>query len=215
MLKLRRPCPINRNTRPIVRPCPIPIAARTYHRFNSKTHAWFRHPNSLVLRIMRDIWRTVKEGIDAMTDVGGNNRATICLGVFFDGVANIAEGEAGLNGFDGEAEAFAGGFDKVDIFAVKGRGADIVGFVKVTMVAAVVEGNVKVQDIAVEEDAGIRDAVADHFVRRSADGFGKVIVVEWGGIGVSFYAGIVADFVKIVRSHSWFYFTANNVQNFA
>ncbi len=52
------------------------------------------------------------------------------------------------------------------------------------MVAAMVEGDIEIDNIAVEEDAGVGDAVADYFVGRGADGFGEGVVVEGGGVGL-------------------------------
>lgn len=64
---------------------------------------------------MRDVRRAVEEGVDAVTDVRGDDGAFVLLGVFFDGVADVAEGEAGPDGRDGEAEAFARGLDEGDV----------------------------------------------------------------------------------------------------
>jgi hypothetical protein len=62
--------------------------------------------------------------------------------------------------------------------------ADVVGLVQVAVEAAVVEGYVDVEDVAVLEGALVRDAVADDFVGGGADGFGEVAVVEGGGVGL-------------------------------
>jgi hypothetical protein len=43
--------------------------------------------------------------------------------------------------------------------------------------AAVVERHVNVEDVAVEEDSVVGNAVADDFVGRGADGFGEFAVV--------------------------------------
>jgi hypothetical protein len=40
-----------------------------------------------------------------------------------------------------------------------------------------VQGNIQVDDITVEEDALVRDTVADDLVDRRADGLGEVVVV--------------------------------------
>lgn len=69
---------------------------------------------------MRDVGRAVEKSVDAMANIGGDYRATICFSMFFDGVADIAKGEAGFDGFDSEAEAFTCGFNEVDVFAVEG-----------------------------------------------------------------------------------------------
>ncbi len=57
----------------------------------------------------------MEEGVDAVADVRGDDGAFVLLGVFFDRVADVAEGEAGPDGRDGEAEAFARGFDEMDV----------------------------------------------------------------------------------------------------
>lgn len=52
------------------------------------------------------------------------------------------------------------------------------------MVTAVKERDVEIEDVAVEEDTGVGDAVTDYFVGGGADGFGKVVVVKRGGVGL-------------------------------
>lgn len=119
-----------------------------------------------------------------MAAVRGDDGAVLCFSVLLDSIADVTDREAGLDGFDGEAEYFASGFNEVDVGGVEGGGADVVGFVEVTVVTAVIEGDVKVDDVAVEEDAGVGDAVADDFVGRGADGLGEVHVVQWGRVGL-------------------------------
>jgi hypothetical protein len=50
------------------------------------------------------------------------------------------------------------------------------------MEAAVVEGDVDVEDVAVLEGALVGDAVADDFVDGCADRFGEVAVVQRGRV---------------------------------
>ena len=126
----------------------------------------------------------MEESVDAVADICRDDGASVLFSVRFDGIADLTEGETRLYGVDGEAEALAGGFYEVDVAGVQGRGPDVVGFVEVAVVAAVVEGDVEVDDVAVEEDAGVRDAVTDYFVDGGADGFGEVVVVEGGWIGL-------------------------------
>ena len=47
-----------------------------------------------------------------------------------------------------------------------------------------VEADVDVEDVAVLKGSVVRDAVADDFVDRGADGFGEVAVVEGGWVGL-------------------------------
>lgn len=108
------------------------------------------------------------------------------LGVFLDDVARVAEGHAGFDDVDGGDETLPRGFDDADIFrGGGGGGADVVCFVEIAVEAAVVEGYVEVQDIAVEEETRVGDAVADDFVGGGADGFGKEVVIKRGGVGLS------------------------------
>lgn len=184
VLKLCRPRPVDGHTRPIIRPCFIPGTAHTYHRLDGKTHPRLRNAHGLVFRVMRNIRRTVEQRIDTMPAIRRNDRAFLLLGVFFYRVADVAEGEAWFDGFDGKPKTFAGGFDQVDICFVQACGANVVGFVEVTVVAAVVEGDVEVDYIAIEENSGVGNTVADYFVDGGADGFWEVHVVEGRGISL-------------------------------
>ena len=120
-----------------------------------------------------------------MSAVCFDNAAVSALGVFFNHASRVAEGHAWFDELDGFVEAFAGGFDDADGGRVgAGLFAHIVCFVEVAVEAVVVERDVEVDDVAFEEDALVGDAVADDFVDGGADGFGKVDVVEGGGVGL-------------------------------
>lgn len=177
MFELRRPRPINGDTGPVIGPRTITVAARADHWFDCETHARLRRAYRLVLRIMRDVGRAVEEGVDAVTAVRRDDGAIVRLSVLFDGVADAAEGEAGFHGFDGEAGTFARGFDEVDVRGCECCRADVVGFVEVAVVAAVVEGDVEVDDVTVEEDARVGDTVTYYFVDGGAEGFGEMLVI--------------------------------------
>jgi hypothetical protein len=55
--------------------------------------------------------------------------------------------------------------------------ANVVRFVEIAVVAAIVDADVDVEDIAIKEDALVGYAVANDLVGRGADGFREVIVV--------------------------------------
>lgn len=113
-----------------------------------------------------------------MSAVGFDDAAVSAFGVFFDYGAGVAEGHARFDEFDGFVEAFAGGFDDADGGRVgAGKGSDVVCFVEVAVEAVVVEGDVKVDNVAFEEEALVGDPVANYFVDGGADGFGEVDVV--------------------------------------
>lgn len=117
-----------------------------------------------------------------------NTVSAICLydtailapGMLLDNRAIVAEESAGLDECNGLFETFAGGFDDADIVWILSGGiTNIVGLIEVAMVTAMVEGNVDVENIAINQDAGIRDTVADDFIEGCADGFWEIIIVEW------------------------------------
>lgn len=120
--------------------------------------------------------------IDTVTAVGADNRAVPLFGELLDDVAGIAEEHAGLDEFDGGVEAVAGSFDNAD--GGGGGRTDVVSFVEIAVEAAVVDGDVNVDNVAILEGSAVRDSVANDFVHACADGFRKVVVVERGGVGL-------------------------------
>jgi hypothetical protein len=76
----------------------------------------------------------------------------------------------------------------------------------------------------------VGNAMADYFVEGCADRFGEVIVVKRRGVGlaelgghiwegqvthVSFYAGIVDNFIYVVCGHSWPDLSSCDVEDFS
>lgn len=176
--ELRTPQSILRNTRPIIRPRLIPMRPQAYHRLNRKRHARLRNPHRLILRIMRHTRRCVEQLIDPMTTVSRHNTTIPGLRLLGDYIARLLERHARLDNFYCFVEASAGGLDHADgVRICLCFIANIVGLVEVRVEAAVVEGDVDVDNVAVDEFALVGDAVADYFVDRSADGFGEFAVV--------------------------------------
>ena len=127
----------------------------------------------------------MEQRVDPVPAVRTYDAAFLGLGVFLDDVAGVAEGHAGFYDRDGLVETLSCSFDYADVVSVEGGGgADIVGFIEVSVEAIVVEGYVEVEDVAVEEEAGVGDAVADYFVNGGTEGFRKAIVVEGGRVGL-------------------------------
>ena len=116
--------------------------------------------------------------IDAVPTIRFNDATVARLGVLLDDAARLAEQHSRFHELDGLVEAFAARLDDADgVWIGEGFGAYIVGFVEVAVEAAVIEGYVEVDDVAVLQDALVRDAVADGFVDGDGDGFGEVNVV--------------------------------------
>ena len=76
--------------------------------------------------------------------------------------------------------------------------ADQEGVVGVAVHAADERGDVDVEDVAVLDDRGVRDAVADHFIQRGAQRFGEAAVAERGRVRLVVQQELVAYPVQLV-----------------
>lgn len=94
--ELCRPLAIQRDTRPVVRPCLIPIRPKVNHRLYCEAHARLRCSSLLVLRIMRYVWRTMEKLIDAMPTIRPDNTQVLALCKLLDDIAGISESHARL-----------------------------------------------------------------------------------------------------------------------
>jgi hypothetical protein len=169
VLKLRRLTTIRSNTRPVIGPSLILVRAQRNHRLDSKAHTRLRLADGFVLGVMRDVGCAVEELVNAVAAVSFHDAAVVALRELLDRVAVVAEQRAGFHQFDGFFQAVACGFDDAHAVGVLGGAADVVGFVQVAVEAAVVEGYVDVEDVAVLQGALVGDAVADDFVDGCAD----------------------------------------------
>lgn len=125
----------------------------------------------------------MEQAVDAVANVRLDDVALLRLGVLVDGGAKVAEEDTRFDHRDGVVQAGARRFDDTHrVGVVTGLLADVVCLVEVAVVAVVVEGDIDVQDVAVDEDALVGDAVADDFVDGSAYRFREVAVVQRRGI---------------------------------
>ena len=178
LTKLSGPLPVNGDIRPVIRPVHLPRLAERQDGLNRKRHARLAHADGLVPGVVRDPGRGVELGVDAVAAPRGHDAAAPRLGVGLDGGAKVPYGRAGLDEGDGLVETLAGRLDEADRVRVRaGEGTDVIGLVEVRVVAAVVDGYVEVEDVAVDEDAVVGDAMAHDLVGRRAEGFGEVAVV--------------------------------------
>lgn len=176
---MSRALAVNRRARPVIGPGNISVLAQGNHGLNRKRHAGLALSNRLVLGVVRHVGRAVEQLVDAVAAVGADDAAVLLLGHLFDNVAKLADQGTGLDCLDRLVQALAGGLDNADIVGVGlGSVTNVVRLVQVGVVALVVERDINVEDIAVEQDALIGDAVADDFVDRGATRLGEVVIVE-------------------------------------
>lgn len=139
LTKLRRPLSINSGAGPVVGPGDVPVLAEGQHRLDGERHAGLALSNGLVLGVMRNVWRAVEDGVDAVADIRPNDAAVIGLCVLLDDVAKLAEEGAGLDELDGLVETLARRLNQTDDVGVCERlVADVVRLIQVAMVAFMV-----------------------------------------------------------------------------
>lgn len=179
LTKLRRQGAILSDTRPVIRPGLVSVRADADHRLDREAHTRLRLPNRLVLRIVRDVWRTVEELVDAVAAVSPDNAAVLALRVLLDDVAVLAEERAWLHQLNSLFQTLSRRLRHTDGVRVRlCFVANIVCLVQIAVEAAVVEGHVDVQDIAVLQYSLVGYAVADDLVYRRTYRLGEVAVVQ-------------------------------------
>jgi len=118
-----------------------------------------------------------------VSNVRPDNTASLGLGVRLDHITELSEQSARLHQLDGLLETLTRSLDDAHRVRVRlGPVTNVVCFVEIAVEALVVEGHVEVNNIAVEKNTLIGDAVADDLVDRGADGLWEVVIVERGGI---------------------------------
>ena len=159
------------------------MSAKRYHGLDGKTHARLRSPYGLVLGIMRYVGRAVEELIDAVATVRLDDATASGFGMLFDDRPGIAEEHAGFDESDGVFETLPGRFHDADGLGISsGAVPHVVCFVKVAVVALMIQRDVDVENVAVKENPLIWNAVAYDLVRGGADRLWEVNVVQRRGI---------------------------------
>lgn len=153
---------------PVIGPSNVPVLAQSNHGLNGKGHSNLALAHSLVLGIVRDIGRAVEELSDAVAAVRSNYAAVFLLCNLLDNVSKLSDQDARLDGLDGLVERLTCCLHHSYAVGIGlGPVANVVCLVEIGVVSTMVQADVDVEDIAVEENALIGNAVADDFVDRS------------------------------------------------
>lgn len=165
--ELRGALSINRRAGPVIWPSNVPVLAERDHGLDRECHPGLALADRLVLGVVRHVGGAVEQGVYAVAAVRSDDAAVLGLGVLLDDVAKLPDQGSWLDRLDGLVEALAGRLDDAHVVGIRLRlVADIVRLVQVGMVALVEEGDVDIEDVAVNQGALIGDAVADYFVYR-------------------------------------------------
>ena len=112
----------------------------------------------------------MKHGIDSVTTVRLDSAAISALGMLLDNVAIIFVCGPWLDCLDCLCQTLSRCLNKSYRIRIRERlVADVICFVKITMVPAVVKGHVDVDDIAVLQYVVVGNTVADNFIDRGTD----------------------------------------------
>lgn len=169
---------------PIIWPVHLLGLPKRKDRLDGEGHAGLADADSLVLGIVGDPRRRVKLSVDAVTTPGGDDTEAPRLSMRLDDLAKVAQSAPGLDHGNSQIQALSCCFHHLDGVWVFCSFAYVVGFVEISVVAPVVERDVKVDNVAVEEDPLVGDSMADDLVDGDAYRLGKVIVVERGWISL-------------------------------
>ena len=138
---------------------------------------------------------------DTMATVFAHHRAMIRLGVFLDGMADIAQVDTRLDQVNANAQAFMA--DAGQAFGSDLWFADEKHFTGVTVKAVLDDGDIDIDAITLFQQFVTGDAVADYMVDRGADRFGKATVIEGCRDGLLLVDNIlVTDTVKFLGGHT-------------
>jgi hypothetical protein len=94
------PFPVSGHTCPVIRPGSIFIGSQCNHRLDSEAHALFCLAYSLILGVMWDIWRAMKQAIDTVATIRLDHTTAFRLGMLFYNVAVISEESSRLDELD-------------------------------------------------------------------------------------------------------------------
>lgn len=94
LLELSRAFAVQTDRCPVVRPLGVsPVTGRN-HWLNGESVAGFHDPDGFVVGVMRHVWRSVEEAVDAVTTIGSDHAETMRRDVALDHVSYLAESHA-------------------------------------------------------------------------------------------------------------------------
>ncbi len=183
LTKLSCSLPINSGTCPVVRPRDVAVLAQGNHWFDRKCHPRLALSHSFVLGIMRYVRWRMEVRIDTMAAISPDHTAVLGLGVLLDHIAEFTYQCARLDNLGRLVQAFPRRFNYSDRIRIcLGLVPHIICFVQVSVISAVIDRNIKVDDVTVEKHSLIWDTMANNLVHRAAERLGEVIVIQGGRV---------------------------------
>jgi len=189
-----------------------PIWAEINHRLYGKDHSRLHSADCFVFRIVGNIGWAVEKSMYAMSSVGSNCSATVGACDGFNYLSEVAEEGARFAGLDRLIESLPTCFQELCGLVV--YFADWIGAIDITVVSIIIAGNVYVDNVSGFELSLVWNPMANDFVHRRANGFGKAAIAQWRRIGIPLYGFIVNYFIELVCSDSGSDMGSGNVKYF-
>mmetsp|Transcript_68639 Transcript_68639/g.222497 ORF Transcript_68639/g.222497 Transcript_68639/m.222497 type:complete len:337 (+) Transcript_68639:138-1148(+) len=212
LLELGGPGAVGRDGSPIVGPSLVAaVAAKVEHGLDCEHVACFHDADRLILPVMRNPRRSVEELADAVATVGVDHGTIGLRGLRADAVPHVAVKCAWSDHLGCLAQGVVGRPDQpLRVFVTL---ADEESLVEVGVVAVVEDANVQIDDVALLDGAAVRDAVADHLIRRDAHRLRESVVVEGARVDLPINARLVHDAVDLVPRHARLHKSRGDVQH--
>src|SRR5450830_1632277 len=167
------------------------------HRFNGENHPGFQCQPLTRIAVMQDLWFIVIDLADTMAAVLTDHTEAVTLGNALNRVTNVTQRRAGTDHANTGAHGFIRGLDQTS--SLRARFADEVHAAGVAVPAILDHGNVDIDDIAVLQRLGRRNAVANHLVDRGTHGFREAVITDITGNGLLHVDDvIVAKLIQLV-----------------
>lgn len=162
MFKLGAAFAIHCGRSPLVGPSDTSWATLIEHGFDGKGDIGLENACRFVVPEVQHIGSGVKDRVNAVATKIAHDAVSSTRSNVFDDAANLLHRHARFANFDGGVESLVSSADKIATMGVDF--ADEKGFGAVAVITIVVECDVDVDDVAVDEGGGVRNAVANNLV---------------------------------------------------
>src|SRR5690606_7891677 len=213
MLPLRRELAVLGDHGPAVGQQAGVARALVDHRLDGEGHALLQHKALARAAVVQHLRFLVVDPADAMAAVLAHHAEAFGLGVGLDGMADVAQGGAGLHRADATEHRFAGHLHQAP--GHHRRRAGEIHAAGVAVPAVLDDGDVDIDDVAILQDLGlVRDAMADDVVDGNAGGLGLAAVADVGRRALLHIDDVlVADAVELFGAHAGLHVRGDHLQD--
>ena len=185
------------------------------HGFDGEDHAGLQHGAGASFAVVDDLRVFVEAAADTVAAKFLHHGITGVFGDLLAGIADVAEGDAGLHNLDTGHHALVGDVDQA--LRLRADGAHGIHAAGIAVEAVFFDGDVDVEDVAVFQGFVVGNAVADNVVYGGAAGFGEggIAVVQWCGVAALHVDMIIVhQLVELIGGNAGFDEIADVVEGF-